>query len=572
MFLATTADQRFWNKETEILFLGAWCHGDQRMLPYHWDDRARLYRDSIYVKNIYEKHLVFLSDRMNALHDIEHSLRFWRIVLGPWLHYFIEILYDRYLSIKGAEESQLVTDTWLLNCDSRKLAPVDFAGFQCAYDCDVYNLFLYGEIIRFTGNLPYTDSTIIPEYTWLAEKRESGFKGGVKKLAGNIFSLVPDRFNKNIFVASYLGSTDLVKLQLQMGQLPYLHAPEINLPREEISTDMREKLIYSFPDNDEFGSLLCTLIPWQVPCVHVELFERLGVQVKKKFPKSPSSIMTANAHVYHEAFKLWAAHNIEKGSRLFIAQHGGHYGTGLWNSEEDHEIAIADLYLSWGWTDDKKNIVPISSGKLAKAIKKIRADPDGKIMWVTMCLPRYAYFMYSIPVGPQYLSYLEDQFAFAQELNEQLRNQIVLRLHPCDFGWNQKKRWQQKFPDLTIEDGSMPFYEQLNRSRLLVTTYNATTYLETFAANYPTVMFWNDKHWELRASAMPYFRTLEEVGILHNTPQSAAVFVEKIAGNPASWWMSREVQDVREKFVKNYARVSNDYLKELKKIITGPSL
>jgi putative transferase (TIGR04331 family) len=58
MFLITTADQRFWKKDEEILFLGEWCKiYDQRhiwselnykVLPYHWDDREKLYQDYIY--------------------------------------------------------------------------------------------------------------------------------------------------------------------------------------------------------------------------------------------------------------------------------------------------------------------------------------------------------------------------------------------------------------------------------------------------------------------------------------------------------------------------------------------
>ena len=53
-------------------------------------------------------------------------------------------------------------------------------------------------------------------------------------------------------------------------------------------------------------------------------------------------------------FSYYVAKNIDKGSKLFIVQHGGCYGQFLFHSEQDHEIKISDKYLTWGWKNDKK--------------------------------------------------------------------------------------------------------------------------------------------------------------------------------------------------------------------------
>ena len=34
----------------------------------------------------------------------------------------------------------------------------------------------------------------------------------------------------------------------------------------------------------------------------------------------------------------------------------------------------------------------------------------------------------------------------------------------------------------------------MKESKIYVSTYNATTYLEAFAINIPTIIFWNPKH------------------------------------------------------------------------------
>ena len=75
---------------------------------------------------------------------------------------------------------------------------------------------------------------------------------------------------------------------------------------------------------------------------------------KNNWPKSPKLIWSSNAD-RHDSFKIYAASKIEQGSKLVIGQHGGHYGIGKWSFSEDHQIAIADRYYSWGWLDSKSS-------------------------------------------------------------------------------------------------------------------------------------------------------------------------------------------------------------------------
>ena len=65
--LVTTALEETWpdTPETPVLFLGEWCRLYSRkerwqamkaeVLPYHWDDRQKLYQDYLYISQFYEK-------------------------------------------------------------------------------------------------------------------------------------------------------------------------------------------------------------------------------------------------------------------------------------------------------------------------------------------------------------------------------------------------------------------------------------------------------------------------------------------------------------------------------------
>jgi len=76
-------------------------------------------------------------------------LRYWRLALNPWLYVFIEVLHDRYLSIRAAIDPGKVTNTWISSLVLRKYVPKEFSQFQDGQFGESYNQFLYGYIISF---------------------------------------------------------------------------------------------------------------------------------------------------------------------------------------------------------------------------------------------------------------------------------------------------------------------------------------------------------------------------------------------------------------------------------------
>ena len=73
--LITTALEETWGDGQPVLFLGEWCRRyslkdhwskmDAEVLPYHWNDRAKLYADYQYLREFYERLLRDLSAQLN---------------------------------------------------------------------------------------------------------------------------------------------------------------------------------------------------------------------------------------------------------------------------------------------------------------------------------------------------------------------------------------------------------------------------------------------------------------------------------------------------------------------------
>jgi putative transferase (TIGR04331 family) len=178
---------------------------------------------------------------------------------------------------------------------------------------------------------------------------------------------------------------------------------------------------------------------------------------------------------------------------------------------------------------------------------------------VLAAIPRYSYHLYSIPVAGQFNGYLDDQICFAGALDESIRNDLAIRLHHLDYGWDVADRLADAGLGALLDQETKPFHRALCESRLCVSTYNATTYLETLAANFPTMIFWKSAHWELRDSALPFFEVLKEVGIFHTSPESAALFLNRIQDSVEQWWWSTDVQQARRNFVHEFARLDTDW-------------
>lgn len=139
-----------------------------------------------------------------------------------------------------------------------------------------------------------------------------------------------------------------------------------------------------------------------------------------------------------------------------------------------------------------------------------------------------------------------------------------MRLYPFDSGWGQIARWRDRFPDLRLDEGESNINGLIRRSRLYISTYNATTFLESFTMDMPSVIYWNPEHWELRESAIPCFEDLKLVGVFHETPESAAYHVAAICGDVAAWRGSPGVREVLNRFKARYYHLPDDLLDRVK--------
>lgn len=562
-------------RSQEIIFLGEWCKlyeynlsnlSETITIKYHWDDRLKLKRDYYLLDTLYEKLLLELAKDLNKIHQIEFSIQYWRILIGPWLGYFIHIIYDRWYMIKIASNEFSNLSTIILKVNNIDLVPRDMNNFNELYTSDLWNHYIYGKIIEKFNSI----KVFFKESKCDAKKIENAytFNQKIKLLYAkyiNIFS----KKSKYFIINTYLSKYNLFKLLLNLKILP---APNSSFP---VKTEFFSKSKRCFNviskgilNENNFEDILRTLIIDQIPISYVESFTELSKMSKKlNWPHSPKTIFTSNSQNSDDIFKEYSARCIElQNTKLIIGQHGGHYGIGAFNFNEKHEIKISYKYLSWGWTNTNSNVYPIGQLKINKTIKK-NISQNKYLVLVTATFPRYSYFLYSAIIASQWLYYFNDQCEFINNLHDDIKEKSIVRLYKNDYNWEQEKRWKHEFPKILLSDGKKSISHELKKCKLFVSTYNATTYLESINLNLPTVIFWDLNYWEICESSIPYFENLKKVGIFHDNPKSAAKHINHIWENVDEWWNSTEVIEAIENFKNNYNIKSNYLVQSIAKII-----
>ena len=361
-FLVTTALQETWPEDNKsALFLGEWCrlyskksrwiNMDGEVVPYHWDDRKKLYEDYKYLLKLFENVLEALVIELNNFHNVSHSSRYWRIVIGPWLMNFLTITFDRWSSINAALEKYSIVETKVNEKVGLNYIPENMEHFSNVVTTDLWNHAIYSSILKYLRFKKIKISNVPIDKTKWNIKRPYKKRYMISKIKNFLvtFCLFFSRNKNYFFMDTYLTKFDLVKLQLKLGQFPVFYS--VPNYTELIPKEINRSITLSeFKCNNSFEHYLREVLPLQIPKAYIEGYKNLSKLTKNMhWPKKPKLIWTSISFYMDEIFKLWAANKIEEGVPLVIGQHGGNYGQAMFNMGEYHELKICDYYLSWGW-------------------------------------------------------------------------------------------------------------------------------------------------------------------------------------------------------------------------------
>ncbi len=587
LFLITTRIIETWDFDKDTLMLGGWCNTfdnkknlenlkNNTILRYHWNDTEKVFEDYNYLNIFGEKVLSILAQNLNSIHHVNFSKEYWKIITGNWLFPFLHMIYDRWESVSKAFKEYNLESTKILKIDLDEVIPQSIENFIELAHQDKWNHFIFSKILKnnFKQSIKIEEIMLkskddyvkfIGDRRTLKQKLLFELYEKTRKIYFKIFS------DEKYFISdTYIGKFDEILLNLKLKNFPitisaksyFFVKPNFNL---------RKKFSIKMKTNNEFETFALELINDLIPCSFLENYKKIRLTANSSlWPKNPKVIFTSHAINNKTLSSFYIAEKKEQKAILICGQHGGGYGQCKFHWHEKFEKEISDYYLSWGWSDEKK-IIPFGMLKSTRAIDKIKNNNKIKDKLLIVIRPKARYL--STPLdskirGPQILDYHLDCINVIDKFNKDFKEKnVIVRLHERTYGWCEKELWKNTIPDIEIDLGKDTIYKNIDRSKLVIYTYNSTGYLELLAANTPVLLYWSNTKNPVNLEAESYFKELKNVKIFHEDQDSLIKHVNREWNDVDSWWFSEKVQNVREKFCKKYANLNEHKVDNLKNLI-----
>jgi putative transferase (TIGR04331 family) len=580
-YLIISADEQTWKFDRPIIFLGEWCRNYARKQiwqdmdaliaePYGIESHEKV-SDHAEVQALESKILSSLHKALNQYHNLNHSVRFWQILLGHWLRRYISVMLNRVKTLEKCIYSNPISGVTVYCNNSYSLATIDSNSSIMAFNDDRWNSELTARILNFLRleNCPveFIIDSESKGFYWhppVKNLKINFIKWTYVKLRRLLIYMVKD--SDAFILASYLDPIDEIKLQLSLRQIPIIwDLPQHNLT-EVTDRNLRRTLAKELEKStvNNLENIIFSMVFELLPICYLEGFSSLNKSVKQQhWPKTPKFIFTANSFDTNEIFKLWTAFKTEQGFKYIAAQHGSRFGTDRYCHFNTIEEQTSDKYLTWGWIDS----LPQHQPSFKMRAKSPRCyNSHGGLLLIEL---HENYRFTTWDATHEFSRYFKEQQSFIQGLALKPRQQLTIRLHSSyrSHKWNEEQRWKEFDPSIKIDTGAIAIADLVAQSRLVIQSYDSTGMLETLAQNIPTLIFWQNGLDHLRDSAKPYYQLLVEAGIIHFTPESAAKKVNEVWGEVDTWWEQSNVQEARKKFCDRYARVSKSPVSELRQTI-----
>ena len=579
--LVTTALEATWGTDQPILFLGEWCKlplrhdawgpRAHRTVPFHWDDVNKLKADYAYLHALHRSLLHGLAAALNAWHGVQHPIRYWQLLLDPWLLTYVNVMFDRYDCLRAAFESGETFDM-LGDAEAELPPPRSYSSFVTAVLSDDWNAAFCMRIVRdeYAGQAvirPPVDAAPVAAAT-VADWQPRELLAQSVALVDRALGLLPVRHDV-VFASSYFSAPALCQLQLAIGQVPRLFLQDfqpdrtlLDQLRDTPAVD-RSDLELPFVAESPFERFVARWIARDLPLSVVEHY-RARRDRAQRVPLDARVIVTANGHWTDEGFKSWCAERINRGAKLVVLEHGGSLPAyqELFEFEED----IADVRGTWFTPYHPKHVKVPPSKLVGRKNRKPSPSVQPERQYCAVIdneYPRYVYRAHFYAMAGQGLAMLDLTARWYAALDDRVSQHVKIKPFPYSGpgGWNAREIYQQRLgADKVLSERSLS--RVFARSRLLVCTCPETVFAEAMMSDVPTVLIYDDQLFLRHKAAQPLLDLLRAARIVFHDPILAAGHVNEVWDDPEVWWSSPIVTAARRAFRQQALHGDGDWCQE----------
>ena len=542
------------------------------LINHPWDNQKKYQIDANKIKKIYLQFLGEISNKLNGQHKIKKDLRYWKIIIGPWLHSLILAYYEKNLVVNLLLKNKKKLIIPITKTKIEHLIPDSFFSFFAKHIySESWNDYLFSFIIskkKISKNFTFKEKKP-SDIKKLKHNTNKGFVRNLKKFIFTFTSLIflPKIKNQQlVFFNTYLSLKN--KIILLLKNLSF----QINLEKDKqfISPNilLRKSLCKNYEKKNDFHNNIQEFLFMNMPTDFLENFQNVGNNISKsKVAKKPKTIFTANGVYSSSVEARYIAECVSKGAKLILAQHGGRYENIKNFFHIDFEVDISDYFISWGKKKDNKK--KIKNLGIIKPIKSFKKKIENKILFLMVAKGRYLRTVDSeISVQKLYDYYNEICPKFYNSLEKNLKKKLTFRSSVNNY-WNEKEFLEKKckLSNIDFNRHKSDFLKEAQKSKIVVCSYLSTTFLELMLANIPAILFTPFSHAGYNSETLKAFKKMEKSHIYFRNYEIAAKFINKNWNNIDDWWFSKKTQKSRKYFLNNFAYKNRKLITDIQKLI-----
>ena len=265
----------------------------------------------------------------------------------------------------------------------------------------------------------------------------------------------------------------------------------------------------------------------------------------------PKMIFTFFGHIYNELFKLWIMLDKKRFKNLYIVEHGGHHQK--IRTYQKYEFQIGNKFISWSKINIK-NSFPLPPVNYFKVNTKYKRQ---KNFLIYIPIQKHKYIS-RINHGPQSNSQnysLNNIEIFKKVLEKNIFDKFLF-LPKQEIDHSQKK-YLENFIDKKNILKPQQFKRQISSSKLVVCSYPQTAFIDSIIQK-PTILIYKKNLWPHIEDFKKVYNLMEENQIIFEDAKEASEHINDIWNNPLSWWLKKDVQKARGKFLKKLNIIGDD--------------
>jgi putative transferase (TIGR04331 family) len=569
--LVTTAITDTWGKcDDSILFIGEWCkkynsdfllrNREYKVVDFHWKDRHKIQDDYYNINEMYAKIIIPIVNGLNKYHNINRSVDYWEVIVGPWLLDFIAVFWDRWESLRTAVENNDVSETYIINHSIDSFTPCDYNGALELFQNDFWNHALFADILYSSSpsciKLNKLECRDISKGVIQARPKEN--INQLKNKAIILIDSILGKFQKKykvVFVSSYFDILSLIKISLKLKQIPRLHLEfNKNLDFGKFKKN-RKSLVFDFPSNNSFYKAVVKMAASQIPSAYVENYSIL-LNESLRISTTGKIIFASTAYHTNELFKVWCAEKMEMGVKAIYSDHGGSLRSLMSNYKI---VKKFDTVATWIRTKNPQWL-QVPPSKLVGMNLDLYKGND--ITLIGFERSRYVYRCESGPISSLVLEDYSQKQEFIYNLNLYSKSHLKIRPNPSSHSqWNLKQQYIDKFGSEIISQHGT-FREAISHSSIIVCSYPQTTFFESMSSGAPTIILYIKEYWEMQVDFDDIIEELLCAKIIFYDSVKAAEHINAISKSPLIWWNSSTVVNARNNFLNQCGRVDSDWLEK----------